>query len=94
MESIKFDNKARVLIIKSDVDGAFCVGADLKERKTMTVEEVSRFVDGIRALISDVDQLPMPTIAAIDGYALGGGLELALACDMRIASEETLTCVK
>jgi len=83
---LKFDRSARVLILRSRTDGVFCAGADLKERKEMGVEEVHKFVDSLRALMSELSALPMPVIAAIDGHALGGGMELALACDMRIAS--------
>jgi methylglutaconyl-CoA hydratase len=76
-----------VLILKSDVPGTFCTGADLKERKLMPIEEVPKFVDGIRNLTNEISSLPLPVIAAIDGFALGGGLELALACDIRVACE-------
>lgn len=62
-------------------------GADLKERAQMTNEEVARFVQGLRSSVTELANLPMPTIAAIDGYALGGGLEMALGCDMRVACE-------
>ena len=67
--------------------GAFCAGADLKERAKMRMEDVGRFVSMARNLVTDLHDLPVPTIAAIDGVALGGGLEIALACDMRIAGK-------
>ncbi|XP_034047711.1 methylglutaconyl-CoA hydratase, mitochondrial [Thalassophryne amazonica] len=65
---------------------SMCAGADLKERAKMHQSEVGPFVSKARALISELGNLPMPTIAAIDGAALGGGLEMALACDIRVAS--------
>lgn len=80
------DKSVRVLIIRSLVPQVFCAGADLKERATLTPEEVSHFVTAVRRLLTDVEQLPMPVIAALDGVALGGGLELALACDIRVAA--------
>lgn len=54
----------------------------------MPVEEVPKFVDRIRRLTADLANLPIPVIAAIDGFALGGGLEIALACDIRVATKD------
>jgi enoyl-CoA hydratase/carnithine racemase len=65
---------------------AFCAGADLKERKGMSDDEVASTVRGLGALATRLAELPMPTLAGLGGAALGGGLELALACDMRIAA--------
>ncbi|XP_003965127.1 methylglutaconyl-CoA hydratase, mitochondrial [Takifugu rubripes] len=86
VQDIKKNNKVRSVIICSVVPGIFCAGADLKERAKMQQSEVGPFVSKARALISEIGNLPMPTIAAIDGSALGGGLEMALSCDIRIAS--------
>ncbi|MEE6495571.1 hypothetical protein FKM82_002085 [Ascaphus truei] len=86
VERVRHDSSVRVVVIRSDVQGVFCAGADLKERSRMNNTEVSHFVQRLRSLMSEIAALPMPTIAAVDGYALGGGLELALACDLRVAA--------
>jgi len=85
-DAVMFDKNVRVVIIKG-VKGAFCAGADLKERVKMTPAEVGPFVSRGREIIGCWEKLPMPVIAAIDGVALGGGLEMALACDLRVVSD-------
>uniref|UniRef100_A0AAQ4RLF9 Enoyl CoA hydratase domain containing 2 n=1 Tax=Gasterosteus aculeatus aculeatus TaxID=481459 RepID=A0AAQ4RLF9_GASAC len=79
------NDSARVVVFRSLVPGVFCAGADLKERALMNHAESDRFVHRLRSLMTQIASLPMPTIAAVDGAALGGGLELALACDLRTA---------
>jgi enoyl-CoA hydratase/carnithine racemase len=74
-----------VLIITGAGDRAFCAGADLKERLAMSEGEVRRFLSAIRRLFIKIEELPLPVLAAINGVSLGGGTELALACDLRVA---------
>lgn len=85
LAQLKHDLSVRGVILRSEVPGTFCSGADLKERAEMKEEEVGPFVSRLRKTVSDLADLPVPVIAAIDGTALGGGLEVALACDIRIA---------
>lgn len=86
VDEVRFNPEVRVVIITGAGEKAFCAGADLKERITLSPPEVKRFIHGIRNLMTDIESLNKPMIAAINGVALGGGTELALACDMRIAS--------
>ncbi|KAF9646173.1 enoyl-CoA hydratase [Thelephora ganbajun] len=85
LEQVRFDKDTRVLIVNSTSDNAFCSGADLIERKSMTQPQVNKFLVDLRSAFSALEGLPFPTIAAIDGPALGGGLEMALSCDLRVA---------
>lgn len=86
IQEVKFDPSIRAVIFRSHVPGAFCAGADLKERAQMKPEEVGPFVSRLRGFIGEIRDLPCATIAAVDGFALGGGLELAMSCDLRVAS--------
>lgn len=87
LDLIRHNQDCRVLVINSNCPGVFCAGADLKERVSMSKQQVAEFVHALRSSFTDLQDLPMPTIAAIDGFALGGGFELALGADMRIAGE-------
>ncbi|KAI4828542.1 hypothetical protein KUCAC02_022624 [Chaenocephalus aceratus] len=86
VSSLSEDSAVRVVIFRSLVPGVFCAGADLKERARMNDAMSDSFVHMLRTLMTQIASLPMPTIAAMDGAALGGGLEMALACDLRTAA--------
>ncbi|PLR78743.1 enoyl-CoA hydratase [Bacillus sp. V3-13] len=88
VEKVKMDKEIRAVIFTGAGERAFSAGADLKERRNLSEKEVRRNVDKIRNVFTMIQELPQPTIAAINGYALGGGFELALVCDFRYAVED------
>ena len=89
INDIKKNKKCRLVIFRS-LQKHFSAGADLKERKKMTSNETTEFLKKVNKLFNQIEDLPVPTIASIHGAALGGGLELALCCDFRIASEDSM----
>jgi len=86
IESFRFNPNIRVIIITAAGEKAFCAGADLKERATLEPDQVKEYIFTIRNLFTSIAQLNKAVIAAVNGIALGGGTELALTCDIRIAS--------
>jgi len=80
------DDQVSVVIISSALDRAFCVGADLKERRGFDNDDLRRQRIVVRETFAALLELPVPMIAAVDGFALGGGCEVALCCDLIIAS--------
>ena len=81
------ERQLRVVVLCSAAPNAFCVGADLKERNSFDEHDLMRQRSHFRAAFSGVLTLPMPTVAAVHGYALGGGFEFALSCDLIVADE-------
>ena len=87
LRDFRDDNKAWVALIKGAGDRAFCAGADIKELAYYAERGEPLFVEGEPSLFNGNLEIWKPIIAAISGWAVGGGLELALACDIRIAAE-------
>ena len=81
------DRSIRCAIVTGAGTKAFSAGADLKERRGLTLDETREYIHLIRTTFDAMAHLPFPTIAAVNGVAFGGGLELALACDLRILSQ-------
>jgi enoyl-CoA hydratase/carnithine racemase len=81
------DAEVRAVIVTGAGEKSFCAGADLKERAGMTPAQVRRFLKNIREVMGEIEHLPKPVIAAVNGLALGGGTELALACDIRLVAD-------
>jgi len=85
----RLNSSAAKVVLLAAADPGFCAGADLKERRAMSDQEKFEHNRAINALANEFAALPQPTIAVINGVALGGGCELALACDLRFATNES-----
>lgn len=90
LDEVEGRDDVRVLIVTAAGDRAFCVGADLKERATMSEAEVAQRLRDYRSVFRTLENCGKPVICAINGYALGGGLEIALACDLRVMAAEAV----
>ena len=79
-------SRVHALIVTGSGEKAFVAGADIKEMESMTTSQAKEFAVRGQALFRQLEEFPFPTIAAVNGFALGGGLELAIACDWIVAS--------
>ena len=80
----------RCLVITAEGDKSFCAGADLKERQNMSEMQTLSFLELINETLNLLAKVSIPTISMINGDAFGGGLELALCCDFRVAQNQAL----
>ena len=87
LEALAADPALRVLVITGAGPKAFVAGADISEFEGLTPDEATRLAREGQAVLDRLEALPVPTIAAINGYALGGGCELALACTFRLVAD-------
>jgi len=90
LSAIRQDDEVRAVIFKGSGEKAFCAGADLKEFLTAPSAVTARKIRAIRDLWRLFLSIPQPTIAALHGYVLGSGMEIALFCDLRIAAEDVI----
>ena len=88
LDSIALDPGVKVVIVTGSGDKSFVAGADIAEMRAMSAMEGRNFGKFGQSVFAKLENLPQPVIAAVNGFALGGGCELALACDIRLASEK------
>ncbi len=88
IRDVRHDSSIRVLIVTGAGDRAFVAGADIAAMARMSTVEGQEFTRLGHRVMQSFEDLPIPVIAAVNGFALGGGLELALACDLIVASEK------
>jgi len=88
LEEMKADEEVRCILLKGTGDRAFSAGADISLLSTFSSKEAKAFSEKGQRVFAKVRELSKPVIAVVNGYALGGGCELALSCDLRIASEK------
>jgi enoyl-CoA hydratase len=87
LDAIEADDNLRAVVITGAGEKAFAAGADIGHMRKATVDEARDYAERGHAVFTRIEDFPKPVIAAINGYALGGGCELVLACDIRIAAD-------
>lgn len=88
LRAVEKDDTVRCVILTGAGDRAFCAGADLKEEAELTPATVRRFLDEDCEIYDALEALSVPVIAAVNGHCMGGGLEVALSCDLRITADD------
>jgi len=88
LDEVAADRTVRAVVLTGAGDKAFVAGADIAEMATMTPRQALAFAQAGNAILNKIEQMPKPVVAAVNGYALGGGCELALACDVILASRK------
>lgn len=89
LEALRGDSSVSVVVIRSDISGVFSAGSDMKEFAEVSEDPLNRKILFEDYVLRYLERMPVPTIAEIDGHALGGGFELALACDLRVATSSS-----
>ena len=87
VEQVKADDEIRALVITGSGEKAFVAGADIGEMSTLTKAEGEAFGKKGNDVFRKLETLPIPTIAAVNGFALGGGCELSMSCDIRLCAD-------
>ena len=90
LESLEYNKEIKTIIITGSGDKSFIAGADIKEMENMCYEDAKKFSKYGQSVTNKIENFSKPIIAAINGYALGGGCEFAMACHLRYASENAI----
>lgn len=92
-EQLAGDNGVRVVVLRSEGDKVFSAGADIGELSSLTGDIAHAFIDNLRRAIQAISDIPVPVICRLQGACIGGAMEMAAACDLRIATDNASFCM-
>lgn len=92
LAEVQADEGVRCLVLTGAGDRAFCAGADLGEEADLTPQTVRQFLADDCEIFDGLEALPIPVVAAVNGHCMGGGLEVALSCDIRVVADDAKHC--